>query len=646
MDSNPSSDQESRKRLKIQDLEDHELLLLHVDRFHQSESYPRIHDKNEIPPGWLDCPSLGQQILGCILPSKVPLDESFQTNIPPGKTYSFKQVIQRVENSDGKLSLVVDLTNTRRYYSVPDLKQKGIEYVKIRCKGRDAMPDNFSVNIFVYELSKFFSRQANESKNFVLVHCTHGHNRTGFMIVHYLMRFQPLMPVTRAMEIFALARPPGIYKPNYIDALYAFYNEGKPVMFAYPSPPQWKNTSNASLNENHKLDAGPTTQNDYILGDKIPFNQMKSLRESCYKMLNLNVERARRFPGSHPVSLNRDNLQLLRQHYYYATWKADGTRYMMLITVDGCYLIDRHFNFRRVQIRFPCSYRNSTHHYTLLDGEMVIGTLPCSQNKERRFLVFDIIACNGNNLMEKPFSERWNLVEKEVIEPRNRDQKNISQSKHSCYKYELESFRVGRKDFWSLSTVPKILKELIPKLCHEADGLIFQGRDDPYIPFTHEGLLKWKYAEMNSVDFLFQMGVNDDHKLFLHENGRKKVMEGHRVEFRDGSNPSSYSGMIIECSWDSKDAVWVYMRKRNDKRSPNDLNTYKKVMRSIRDNITADILLQEIDHIICLPIYKHPPSHRLSFKYLCMFMSILIVIFKCHITVLPLATKDSMQIIN
>jgi hypothetical protein len=50
----------------------------------------------------------------------------------------------------------------------------------------------------------------------------------------------------------------------------------------------------------------------------------------------------------------RDNLQLLRQRYYYATWKADGTRYMMLITMDGCYLIDRNFNCRRVQMRFPC----------------------------------------------------------------------------------------------------------------------------------------------------------------------------------------------------------------------------------------------------------------------------------------------------
>ncbi|KAF4353539.1 hypothetical protein G4B88_030174 [Cannabis sativa] len=27
----------------------------------------------------------------------------------------------------------------------------------------------------------------------------------------------------------------------------------------------------------------------------------------------------------------RDNLQLLRQQYYYATWKADGTRYMIIL---------------------------------------------------------------------------------------------------------------------------------------------------------------------------------------------------------------------------------------------------------------------------------------------------------------------------
>ncbi|XWS70750.1 hypothetical protein CRYUN_Cryun03dG0075600 [Craigia yunnanensis] len=141
------------------------------------------------------------------------------------------------------------------------------------------------------------------------------------------------------------------------------------------------------------------------------------------------------------------------------------------------------------------------------------------------------------------------MLEKEVIEPRNKDRKSICQSRNSYYRYDLESFRVWRRDFWLLSIVPKMLKEFIPKLSHEADGLIFQGRDDPYIPYTHEGLLKWKSAEMNSVDFLFEMGVDDGQKLFLHERGRRKLMEGHRVEFRDGSNPCSYFGMIIECSW-------------------------------------------------------------------------------------------------
>jgi mRNA-capping enzyme len=35
--------------------------------------------------------------------------------------------------------------------------------------------------------------------------------------------------------------------------------------------------------------------------------------------------------------------------------------------------------------------------------------------------------------------------------------------------------------------------------------LFLQGWDDPYVTRTHEGLLKWKYPSMNSVDFLFEV---------------------------------------------------------------------------------------------------------------------------------------------
>ncbi|XP_022747225.1 mRNA-capping enzyme-like isoform X3 [Durio zibethinus] len=578
--------EERRKRLKQDRPDDHPV---HVspppvrDHFYQNRN-PKFYDKSRIPPGWLDCPSAGQEI-GCIIPSKVPLGESYNDCVPPGKRYSFKQVIHQQRVLGRKLGLVIDLTNTSRYYQTPDLKKEGIKHVKIQCRGRDAVPENVSVNAFVYEVSQFLQRQ--KSKKYILVHCTHGHNRTGYMIIHYLMRSQS-MSVTQAIKIFSEARPPGIYKPDYIDALYAFYHERRPEMVVCPSTPEWKRSSDLDLNgeavaddDDDDDDGGPTTlpkshetdvvlTNDDILGDEIPQDQLESMRLFCYQTLKLNVgvRGHAQFPGSHPVSLNRDNLQLLRQRYYYATWKADGTRYLMLITVDGCYLIDRTFNFRRVQMRFPCRHPiegigDRTHHFTLLDGEMIIDTLPDSQKQERRYLIYDMMALNHVPIIE-----------------------------------------VRRKDFWLLSTVNKVLKEFIPKLSHEADGLIFQGWDDPYVPRTHEGLLKWKYAQMNSVDFLFEIGSDDHQHLFLYERGRKKLMEGHRVEFRDVSDPPpSFSGKIIECSWDLDQQVWVYMRIRTDKSTPNDFNTFKKVMRSIRDNITEEIVLNEINEIIRLPMY-------------------------------------------
>lgn len=45
----------------------------------------------------------------------------------------------------------------------------------------------------------------------------------------------------------------------------------------------------------------------------------------------------------------------------------------------------------------------------------------------------------------------------------------------------------------------------------------------------------------------------------------------------DNSDPSAYSGKIIECSFDTDNQKWVWMRTRVDKGTPNDYNTYRKV---------------------------------------------------------------------
>ncbi|MCL7045554.1 hypothetical protein MKW94_011083 [Papaver nudicaule] len=566
-----------------------------------SDKKIKISDKTNIPPrGWIDCPAVGEPIDNYIIPSKVPLGESSNEFIEPSKRYSPRQVIEQQRLLSREVGLVIDLTDKKECSSSSlEWKGLGIRYVKIPCIG---VPDNKSVNEFVYQVMQFnnqFNCDETQPKKFVLVYSSHGCNRAGYMIVHYLIRSY-LMTVSEALQLFQDARPAGIYKPDCIDALYRFYHEEKPEGFVWPGFPEWEKTSGFGCNGGGVCNEVLT--NDDVLGDAIPKEQQDFLRQWCCYFLNVSggANGANKFPGSHPVSLNWDNLQFLRQVDYRVTWKADGTRYMMLVNSDGCYLIDRKFNFRRVQMRFPLAQENgifskATHNLTLLDGEMVINTDPETHKQERRYLVFDVMAINGVSVIEWPFGERWNMLEEQVIRPRNLESQCISQSTNPRYRYDREPFSVAIKEFWLLSEITERLKEFTPTLLHGSDGLIFQGWNDKYVPFTHEGLLKWKSHEMNSVDFL--VGTGKSPSLYLYDKGRMKCMYGHRVVFTNGEDPSQLSGKIIECSY-SGNEVWCFMRVREDKSTPNAYGTYLKVMHSIKDNITEEALLDQIQEIV------------------------------------------------
>lgn len=59
------------------------------------------------------------------------------------------------------------------------------------------------------------------------------------------------------------------------------------------------------------------------------------------------------------------------------------------------------------------------------------------------FIVFGLLTISASlYLAQRPFHERWKMIEKEVIEPRNYERCHIYQSKNPYYRYELEPFRV------------------------------------------------------------------------------------------------------------------------------------------------------------------------------------------------------------
>lgn len=60
--------------------------------------------------GWLDCPPFGQCIGGNIVPSKVPLDETYNDAVIPGRRYSSKQVINGQRRFGREVSIPYDFT--------------------------------------------------------------------------------------------------------------------------------------------------------------------------------------------------------------------------------------------------------------------------------------------------------------------------------------------------------------------------------------------------------------------------------------------------------------------------------------------------------------------------------------------------------
>lgn len=82
---------------------------------------------------------------------------------------------------------------------------------------------------FVYVVQQLYMQLASENKC-ILVHCTHGYNRTGFMVVSYWLRNHdsfPYLSVKEWIDQFAKVRAPGIYKPEYVTELFKRANEIK-----------------------------------------------------------------------------------------------------------------------------------------------------------------------------------------------------------------------------------------------------------------------------------------------------------------------------------------------------------------------------------------------------------------------------------
>jgi protein-tyrosine phosphatase len=118
-----------------------------------------------------------------IVAFKCPQGKHNDIYIPRAKRLPPWQLYEHYRAKNIRLKHVIDLTNTDRYYFPSDLSHMGVKHHKLALAGK-VIPNEDFCNRFNEIIKECMSGlKLNE---FIGVHCTHGINRTGFMVVQML----------------------------------------------------------------------------------------------------------------------------------------------------------------------------------------------------------------------------------------------------------------------------------------------------------------------------------------------------------------------------------------------------------------------------------------------------------------------------
>ncbi|CAF3573388.1 unnamed protein product [Rotaria sp. Silwood1] len=579
-----------------------------------SSSNSRTFDPTALPPRWLDCPRKSTIIADKFIAFKTPLDDRYKEKIGVGQRWTCSMLVDSVKREQKNLGLIIDLTNTERFYkSDAEFKDKHIRYEKIRCRGHGETPSDEQIDRFIDICNDFLSMHPND---IIGVHCTHGFNRTGFLICAYLCREHD-MSIDATINIFSKARPPGIYKQDYLNELLKKYGDETSTSIPAPARPGWCLTNSDDEDEPNERPVGtggikrarnnntfeqsnkrfreePGTNSTPQFAVSLPGvtpiclqSTMSTIQLKCQRMCEWN---RRGFPGSQPVSMDITNYMTIVQSPYMVSWKADGTRYMMLIEDENkIYMFDRDNNvFGISHLRFPKDAECTSHlTNTLIDGELVIDNV--NETKVPRYLIYDIIVYENENVGKKPFRERLDIIRRLIVDVRN---KAITKG---LIDRSLDPFSIRNKDFWDISTVHKLVgTKFQAQIAHEVDGLIFQPELDPYTPGRSPRVLKWK--EDNTIDFRLKICVDKtkigqlpEKKAFLFVNGMQTPFATMRYSY----DLRQYDNKIIECSY--RDGQWHFHRQRTDKSFPNAKETAFGAIEALQHPITKELLCTLID---------------------------------------------------
>ncbi|KAH7348332.1 mRNA capping enzyme, catalytic domain-containing protein [Rhexocercosporidium sp. MPI-PUGE-AT-0058] len=327
------------------------------------------------------------------------------------------------------------------------------------------------------------------------------------------------------------------------------------------------------------------------------------------------------FPGAQPVSFARRHLEALMKQDYYVCEKSDGMRYLLYLTTDEQgseihYLIDRKNDYWFIPtgaLHFPVPRdQQAFHTNTLIDGELVFDKLP-GGGTQPKYLVFDCMVLDGNSLMNRTLDKRLAYFKERIFDP----------YKHLLEEYPEEKqymhFIVELKAMQFSYAVEMMFRQILPKLPHGNDGLIFTCRMTDYKHGTDQNILKWKPELENSIDFRLQLefplvqpdaqdraeGITEPYRdydalpicnLLVYAGDQREDPYYNNLHLEEEEWESMkarrepLNDRIVECFMDTQKR-WRFMRFRDDKTNANHTSTVDSVIESITDRVTEQDLI-------------------------------------------------------
>uniref|UniRef100_A0A0B7BC14 Tyrosine specific protein phosphatases domain-containing protein n=2 Tax=Arion vulgaris TaxID=1028688 RepID=A0A0B7BC14_9EUPU len=170
--------------------------------------------KRAMPPPhrWEDYSPMGSIVPGTkFIAFKVPLKEELLKPVEEKDRFS-PAILMKLLNEQGlKLGGVIDLTFTYKYYNGEEFLKNSVGYKKVFTPGH-VVPDQSVFQEFAHAVKSF------DDDRIIGVHCTHGVNRTGYLICRYMIEEMDYEPDV-AISLFHEARGHKIEREIYLEDL-------------------------------------------------------------------------------------------------------------------------------------------------------------------------------------------------------------------------------------------------------------------------------------------------------------------------------------------------------------------------------------------------------------------------------------------